>query len=146
MHLVTVLVSGMFALTLAGCASTSRPSVEATDYKSRAMTLEEGGVRASVAVLSAEESSAVYGVPLAEKGVQPVWVEIANAEDRAYWLLAPGLDPSFFPASEAAEAFRGTLPAGTHASHSASSGLRSAVPYRPAQRHPVSCWPISTRV
>jgi hypothetical protein len=34
-----------------------------------------------------------------------VWVEVENSEDIAYWLLSPELDPDFFPASEAAEAF-----------------------------------------
>jgi hypothetical protein len=55
-------------------------------------------------VLSADESAAVYGVPLAEKSIQPVWIEVANREDRAYYLLSPGLDPNFFPASEASQA------------------------------------------
>ena len=46
----------------------------------------------------------MYGAPLAEKMIQPVWIEIENKEDVPYWLLFPGLDPNFFPASEAAEA------------------------------------------
>jgi hypothetical protein len=32
-------------------------------------------------------------------------VEVDNRADVAYWLLSPGLDPHFFPASEAAELF-----------------------------------------
>jgi hypothetical protein len=63
----------------------------------------EGGVRVSTAVLSADESAAVYGVPLAERSIQPVWIEVENREDSAYFLLSPGLDPNFFPASEASE-------------------------------------------
>ena len=47
---------------------------------------------------------AVYGVPLAAKAIQPVWIEVENREEQAYFLLSPGLDPNFFPASEAAEA------------------------------------------
>jgi hypothetical protein len=74
------------------------------DYKSRAATRTEGSVRVSTAVLSADESAAVYGVPLATRSIQPVWIEVENREDRAYYLLSPGLDPNFFPASEASEA------------------------------------------
>ena len=74
------------------------------DYKSRAVTRTEGGVRVSTAVLSADESATVYGVPLARRSIQPVWIEVENREDRAYYLLSPGLDPNFFPASEASEA------------------------------------------
>ena len=74
------------------------------DYKSRAATRTEGGVRVSTAVLSADESATVYGVPLARRSIQPVWIEVENRDDRAYYLLSPGLDPNFFPASEASEA------------------------------------------
>ena len=38
------------------------------------------------------------------RSIQPVWIEVENREDRAYYLLSPGLDPNFFPASEASEA------------------------------------------
>ena len=79
-------------------------------YVSRAVTRVDGGLRVSVAVLSTEESERVYGAPLASKAIQPVWVRIENHDDRAYYLLFPGLDPDFFPASEAAEAF-GPTPA-----------------------------------
>lgn len=58
----------------------------------------------SAATLSPEESAAVYGAPLATRRIQPVWIEVENSEDRAYYLLSPGLDPHFYPASEAAEA------------------------------------------
>ena len=79
------------------------PPAANQDYKSRAVTRTEGGVRVSTAVLSADESATVYGVPLADKSIQPVWIEVENREDRAYYLLSPGLDPNFFPASEASE-------------------------------------------
>ena len=92
------------AVALAGCTSAPPPAAN-QDYKSRAVTRTEGGVRVSTAVLSADESATVYGVPLAEASIQPVWIEVENREDRAYYLLSPGLDPNFFPASEASEAF-----------------------------------------
>ena len=91
-------------VVLAGCASPPSPTAH-IDYKNRAVTRTKGDVRISVAVLSAEESAAVYEVPLAEKLIQPVWIEVENREKRPYYLLSPGLDPNFFPASEAAEAF-----------------------------------------
>ena len=90
------------ALVLVDC-SANLPETS-LDYKSRATSRSEGGVRVSTAVLSADESAAVYGVPLATRSIQPVWIEIENREDRGYYLLSPGLDPNFFPASEASEA------------------------------------------
>jgi hypothetical protein len=91
--------------TLVGCAWSPPSHTTGPTYKDRAVTRAEGGVRVSTAVLSAEESLAVYAVPLARKGIQPVWIEVENRDDRAYFLMSPGLDPNFFPASEAAEAF-----------------------------------------
>jgi hypothetical protein len=98
--LATALVAG----TLAGCASFApkSPAME-LDYKSRAMTRTDDNLRVSTAVLSAGESAAVYGVPLAKHAIQPVWIEVENSGEHTYYLLSPGLDPNFFPASEAAE-------------------------------------------
>jgi hypothetical protein len=84
------------------------PETETLDYKSRATSRSDGGLLVSASVLSADESRDLYGVPLAKKGIQPVWIEVENGNDIAYWLLSPGLDPNFFPASEAADAFATT--------------------------------------
>jgi len=59
-----VLAATAIAVALAGCASQSPPTTS-LDYKSRAVTRSDGGLRVSTAVLSAAESEAVYGVPLA---------------------------------------------------------------------------------
>jgi hypothetical protein len=75
------------------------------DFRERANSRTEDGVRVSTSVLSALESLSVYGVPLAAKNIQPVWIEVENRDDRAYWLMSPGLDPHFFPATEAADVF-----------------------------------------
>ncbi|OLL27996.1 hypothetical protein BTH42_29860 [Burkholderia sp. SRS-W-2-2016] len=77
----------------------------ASDYRTRAATRSENGIRVSAAALSSDESAAAYGVALASKGVQPVWIEVRNDTDVSYFLLSPGIDPDFFAASEVAEAF-----------------------------------------
>jgi hypothetical protein len=89
---------------LAGGSAVAEGGTDRAPYLERARTKTAGDLRISAAALSAEESAAVYGAPLADKGIQPVWVEVDNRDDRAYFLLSPGLDPNFFPASEAAEA------------------------------------------
>jgi hypothetical protein len=98
----------MLTATLADCAAVA-PQPSATqpdypDYKARAVTRTEGQVRVSTSVFTAAESAALYGVSLAKRGIQPVWIEVRNPENQIYYLLSPGLDPNFFPASEAAEA------------------------------------------
>ncbi|MFM0140848.1 hypothetical protein PQQ62_33250, partial [Caballeronia grimmiae] len=94
----------VIALFLCSCGTT--PQNDSTlNYKSRATSRTEGGLRVYASVLSAEDSVAVYGAPLAQKGIQPVWIEVQNDDPVSYFLMSPGLDPNFFPASEAAEAF-----------------------------------------
>jgi hypothetical protein len=100
-----VLVTAITAAgILAGAAFAESDAVGAPGYVERAQSGTVGNVYVSAAALSAEESGAVYGAPLARKLIQPVWIEIENREDVPYWLLFPGLDPNYFPASEAAEA------------------------------------------
>jgi len=94
---------------LISCAATKpQTEIDITHYEDRVNTRVDGGVRVSTSALSAAESLTVYGVPLATKNIQPVWVEVENNEDIAYWLLPPGMDPNFFPASEAADIFKET--------------------------------------
>jgi len=68
----------------------------------RAVTQRDGGVEVTAAVLSARESRALFGTALARSGIQPVWIEVKNAEEVPYWLLAAGLDADYFSAREAA--------------------------------------------
>jgi hypothetical protein len=105
--LCSICITLVFACT--GCASTGPlPESETLDYKSRAITHSDGSVLVSASALSAEESRDIYGLSLDRIGVQPVWIEIENGEDEAYWLMSPGIDPNFFPASEVAEALATT--------------------------------------
>ncbi|MGH7831139.1 MAG: LssY C-terminal domain-containing protein, partial [Candidatus Binatia bacterium] len=57
----------------------------------------------SVAALSPEESHKAFGVKMAKRGVQPVWLKIENREKDPYWLLPISLDPEYFSANEAAQ-------------------------------------------
>jgi hypothetical protein len=97
-----ILVTAVAAVGILSCRALPAPDSGA--YIERAQSGTVGDVHVSAAALSAEESAAVYGAPLAAKKIQPIWIEIENKEDVPYWLLFPGLDPNFFPASEAAEA------------------------------------------
>jgi hypothetical protein len=89
---------------LGSTTSAAQDSSSHAPYVARARSGTQGQVRVSAAALSADESAAVYGSPLADKLIQPVWIQVENNEDVPYWLMFAGLDPNFFPASEAAEA------------------------------------------
>ncbi|MBN3756512.1 hypothetical protein G3N95_26495 [Paraburkholderia sp. Tr-20389] len=102
--LVRLLAALAVACAVAGCAAPSA-NTSASSYRTRTVTRSEDHLRVSAAALSADESAALYGVALARKGIQPVWIEVQNTGDHRYFLLSPGVDPNFLPASEAAEAY-----------------------------------------
>jgi hypothetical protein len=106
-RLLRLLIVGvMFALVVSGCASTRLlPAQDVLGYQERALTSSKHGLQVSTSVLSADESLAVYGLPLAREGIQPVWVKVENADDLPYWLLSVGLDPDVIPPTEAADVF-----------------------------------------
>lgn len=102
---IRVIVAAVVAVgAFGGTAVLAQHTGGTQAYVSRARSGTQGEVRVSAAALSAEESAAVYGARLADKSIQPVWVEIENNEEAPYWLMYAGLDPDFIPASEAAEA------------------------------------------
>jgi hypothetical protein len=72
----------------------------------RAQTQTKGGLTVTVSVPTLAEAAEIYGVDLAEKEIQPVWIKVRNATAVPYWFLSSGLDPDYFSASEAAYAFR----------------------------------------
>ena len=92
-------------LLLAGCATT-RPQTESLHYRSRAETQSDRGVRVSAVVLSPQETRNSFVLPLVEKGIQPVWLEIENQEDKGFYLMLLSVDPNYFSPSELAWIFR----------------------------------------
>jgi len=115
--LQTVCLSLLLATALIGqgCATSDPGTQQHPPYQERAKTEVQGGLTVTVAVPTEEEAKAIYGVDLAEKGIQPVWIEIQNAAAIPYWFLSSGLDPNYFASSEAAFAFHSTSDDTNHA-------------------------------
>ena len=63
---------------------------------------EAGGLEVSVAVLSDRESVKFFGVHLARRGVQPVWIEVRNGSVAGQRLDLYSIDPSYYTPLEAA--------------------------------------------
>jgi hypothetical protein len=99
-----IVAVAVVAWAISSASSLAAESHGVAAYVSRARSGTQGEVRVSAAALSDEESAELYGAPLADELIQPVWVEVENREDVPYWLMYAGLDPDFIPASEAAEA------------------------------------------
>ena len=110
-----LLASSVLVSALVACANVP-PLVapapngpEASSYLKRAdrQAQIQQQVEVKVAVLRDNESQAVFGLPLAAKGIQPVWVEITNRSQVPYWFLPVFLDKDFFSAHEVAYLFHG---------------------------------------
>ena len=92
-------------LFMQGCATTPIQPVDPLAYKNRTKSSVNDDVKVTVAVPTIAEARAIYGVELAAKHIQPVWLEVKNDSPDTYWFLPSGLDPGYFLPSEAAFAF-----------------------------------------
>ena len=68
----------------------------------RVQTAQQDGVTVQVAIPTEDEAAQHFGVPLAERGLQPIWLSITNASDVDFWLLPIAIDPDYYSADEAA--------------------------------------------
>ena len=92
----------VLVLFVQGCATTKPTSVDLLAYKDRTKSSINEDVTVTVAVPTIAEAQAICGVELAAKHIQPVWLEVKNDSTDTYWFLPSGLDPDYFPPSEAA--------------------------------------------
>jgi hypothetical protein len=92
----------LFCLLVSGCAVYVPPKPWQTELHSRAETQSIEGVRVSAVVLSAEESQQIFGSPLVQKNIQPIWFKVENQTDQKYVLMILSIDPNYYSPSEAA--------------------------------------------
>src|SRR5688572_9099915 len=71
-------------------------------FMARAQTQSQDGLEVTLAVLDATESRKFFGVPMARRGVQPVWVKIVNRSQFPFRLNLVHIDPNYFSPHEAA--------------------------------------------
>jgi hypothetical protein len=100
-----VFLLAVFVLVVQACATTKPPPLDPLAYKNRAKSRVNEDVMVTVAVPTISEAQEIYGVKLASKRIQPVWLEVKNDSADTYWFLPSGLDPDYFSPSEAAFAF-----------------------------------------
>ena len=96
----------LVSLAFIGCAQFQHKLPEALPFMERTQTKTEGQVRVTVAVPSAEESEQIFGFPLARKNMQPVWLEVENNSDTAFFLYHIAMDPDIYSSGEVAWKFQ----------------------------------------
>lgn len=82
--------------------TTYAPTPGFADFMDRAETQEDDRARVTVAVLTAAESRRLFGVDLARRGIQPVFVRIENRGADSVRLHPVNIDPKYFTPLEAA--------------------------------------------
>jgi hypothetical protein len=90
------------ALAAFGCATFNPLPMDQVPFRDRAQRQCENNICVTAAVLSEEESEAVFGLPLYRKGIQPVWLEIENKSEERVWFLPVSVDPDYFAPLEVA--------------------------------------------
>ena len=95
----------VLVLVVQACATTRPPPEDPSAYKNRTKTSVKEDVTVTVAVPTIAEAQSIYGVELASKHIQPVWLEVENDSTDTYWFLPSGLDPEYYSPFEAAFAF-----------------------------------------
>ena len=85
------------ALFINACATFKKPpTINEAPILERALTKEDNGIRVSTSVLGDEEAWQIFGIDLAHKKIQAVWIEVENSIDRPIILLPTAIDPDYF--------------------------------------------------
>src|SRR5262244_1112183 len=78
------------------------PQPEERAFLERAELEKDDTIAVKASVLSNQESERFFGVPLARRGIQPVWLQITNNSTAPYRLRLASLDSHYYPPLEAA--------------------------------------------
>jgi LssY C-terminus len=97
-------------LALCGCAGPAPDPSGRDVFISRALTRQQDQVTVRAAVLSDDESSRYFGVDLADKGIQAVWLSVENGGDTTLYYLPATTDAEYYTPPEASRLFQAWLP------------------------------------
>ena len=94
----------LLAVAAAGCASsTYHPStIEAVGALDRVQTQTRNGLEVRATVLSPQETKQLFGADLADKHIQPVWLDIRNDTDQSFLFFPRSVDRDYYSPLEAA--------------------------------------------
>ena len=104
------------ALLINACATFKKPAtINEVPIFERALIKEDNGIRVSTSVIGDEEARQIFGIDLARKKIQAVWVEIENNIDRPLVLLPTAMDPDYFAPLEVSFAYHKAFAADANA-------------------------------
>lgn len=102
------LVLALLTVLPAGCRNWNNPArMKGYPAKERATSETHSGVTVTVAVPTRDQTYRLFKTDLYAKGIQPVWVNVANRTDEELALLPTSIDPEYFSPNEAAYKTKG---------------------------------------
>lgn len=99
-----ILFLSTFLISVSACATRSYhyESTDTLPIRERAVTQTEGDIRISASVPGTDEAATIFGIPVYERGIQPVWLEIVNNSPERVRFAPTALDPIYFSPLEVA--------------------------------------------
>jgi hypothetical protein len=91
-----------FGLAACGGASFRPEPLESADFWSRVQTETDADLTVRAAVPGPDETRRLFGVPLYERGIQPVWLEVENRSPVRVRFAPTGIDAVYFSPVEVA--------------------------------------------
>jgi hypothetical protein len=93
-----------FVLLLSGCATQSYhyESTNSFPIRDRAISETKGNITISASVPGEGEAQAIFGIPIYDRGIQPVWLNIENNSEERVRFAPTGVDPAYFSPLEVA--------------------------------------------
>ena len=102
-----ILVSKLVLLSLVCCTTTREPLIKAREtFMQRAQTKRQLHLEVTVAMPSDSETEDIFGLPLSEKGIQPIWIRIKNYEKSPHMFLPLLVDHNHYPPYEVVYKFK----------------------------------------
>src|SRR4051812_48993503 len=78
------------------------PRPEERPFLEREVVEQDDDLVVRLSVLDSRESERFFSVPLARRGIQPIWLQITNKSAKSYRLRLASLDRNYYPPLEAA--------------------------------------------
>ena len=92
----------LLAIFATGCSTHGEVCRDERPFRERAQQQHGNGLLVEAAALSRTESESVFGVPLNDINVQPVWLKITSFREDPQWLFPNAIDRDYFPTFEVA--------------------------------------------
>jgi hypothetical protein len=94
----------LFVLLLSACATQSYhyESTKSFPIRERAVSETKDKITVSASVPGEEEAQAIFGIPIYDRGIQPIWLNIENNSEKRVRFAPTGVDPGYFSPLEVA--------------------------------------------